>query len=327
MNSTLFILLHPDAYLWIAAVLLALLSLIALKLRPHWLRLSTLAVTLVGWLLLLYGTFVGFYQIEVRHVELIFSDLPAAFDGYRIVQFGDAHVGTLTGDREQLLQRVIDSINAQKADLIVFTGDLQNKEPQEILPHMRRLAKLDSPNGVFSVLGNHDYAAYSQADDFTKYANCGLTRTIEKEMGWKLLCNEYEMIRRDSQYIVIAGMENDGEGRFPAFGDINQTLYGLNRRSFVVMLEHDPSSWRRKILPHSHAQLTLSGHTHGGQFSILGWSPASLVYREFSGIYRHGERTLYVTKGIGGVIPFRFGTPAEITVITLRKDERLKTKD
>jgi len=319
MNCELFILLPPDAYLWITAVLLALLSLFAWKLRRGKPRLTALAGVLLGWFVFLYGTFVGFYQFEVRHVELSFSDLPQAFDGYRIVQFSDAHVGTLTGHRYKILQRVVDSINAQKADIVVFTGDLQNKVPQEIEPDTALLSTLQARDGVYSVLGNHDYAAYSQVDEFTKYANCGLTRTLQTEMGWHLLCNTHQTIRRDSQSIVIAGMENDGEGRFPAFGDISSTLYGLNRNSFIIMLEHDPSSWHRKILPHSHAQLTLSGHTHGGQFQLFGWSPVSFRFGEFNGLYRRGERAIYVSKGISGVIPFRVGTPGEIVVITLRR--------
>ena len=319
MKFELFILLPPDAYLWIAAALLALLSLFAWKLRRGKLRLTALAAVLLGWIALLYGTFIGFYQFEVRHVELSFRDLPPAFDGYRIVQFSDAHVGTPTGHRYKILQRAVDSINAQKADLIVFTGDLQNKVPQEILPDTALLAKLKARDGVYSVLGNHDYAAYSNVDEFTKGANCGLTRTLQIEMGWHLLCNTHQKIRRDSQSIVIAGMENDGEGRFPEFGDISRCLYGLSRNTFVVTLEHDPSSWRRKIIPHSHAQLTLSGHTHGGQFQIFGWSPASYRFGEFCGLYRRGERALYVTKGLGGVVPFRLGAPGEIVVITLKR--------
>ena len=319
MHFELFILLPPDAYLWITAALLSLFSLFAWKLHRRKVRLTALAGVLIGWLLFLYGTFIGFYQFEVRQVELSFSDLPEAFDGYRIVQFSDVHLGTLTGHRHRILQRVVDSINAQKADLIVFTGDLQNKVPQEILPDTSLLSGLKAHDGVYSVLGNHDYAAYSQVDEFTKYANCGLTRTLQTEMGWHLLCNTHQTIRRGSQSIVIAGMENDGEGRFPAYGDLSSTLYGLSRRSFVIMLEHDPTSWRRKILPHSHAQLTLSGHTHGGQFSLFGWSPASLSFKEFSGLYYQGERAIYVSKGLGGVIPYRLGTPGEIVVITLRK--------
>jgi predicted MPP superfamily phosphohydrolase len=85
------------------------------------------------------------------------------------------------------------------------------------------------------------------------------------------------------------------------------------------MLEHDPSSWRRKILPHSHTQLTLSGHTHGIQFEIFGWAPIAFVTKEYDGLYHIGPRQLYVSKGVGGVVPFRVGASPEIVVITLRK--------
>jgi hypothetical protein len=85
------------------------------------------------------------------------------------------------------------------------------------------------------------------------------------------------------------------------------------------MLEHDPTSWHRKILPHSHCQLTLSGHTHGGQFSLFGLSPAQFRYREYGGMYYAGERAMNVSTGVGGVVPFRFGVSPEIVVITLKK--------
>ena len=126
-------------------------------------------------------------------------------------------------------------------------------------------------------------------------------------------------MRRGNDSIVIAGMENDGEGRFPQLGNLGNALYGVKRSDFIVMLEHDPSSWRRKILPKSHTQLTLSGHTHGMQFSLFGWSPMSLLGKECMGLYRIGDRALYVSKGLGGVIPFRFGATGEIVVIKLKK--------
>jgi hypothetical protein len=286
--------------------------------RKLWLKLLCALFMTIGWYILLYGTFIGFGKFEVRHVELSFKDLPEAFDGYRIVQFGDAHVGSYTGWREQMLKRAVDSINAQKADLVVFTGDLQNKRADEIVKHKDVLSSIKAKDGIYSVMGNHDYPEYIDAEPIEKMISCEKTMGMELELGWELLLNSHHRIRRGDQRIVIAGMENDGEGRFPQLGNISSTLSNLNRQSFVIMLEHDPTSWRRKILPHSHAQLTLSGHTHGGQFNLFGWSPASLKYREYDGLYRAGDRMLYVTKGLGGVIPFRFGTPGEIVVITLK---------
>ena len=85
------------------------------------------------------------------------------------------------------------------------------------------------------------------------------------------------------------------------------------------MMQHDPTCWRDHILPECHAQLTLSGHTHGGQMSLFGLSPVSLTYDEWGGLYREGGRALYVTTGLGALIPFRLGLPSEIVVITLKK--------
>jgi predicted MPP superfamily phosphohydrolase len=277
------------------------------------------ALALFGLYVLFYGTFVGAEELEVNRVEISFDDLPEGFDGYRIVQFSDAHVGTYTGARQSYLERVVDSINAQKGNIIVFTGDLQNQQPEEIEAHMPLLKKLKAEDGLVAVLGNHDYADYLDCDDYTKVINLQRTAGLEEDMGWTVLINGRRFIRHNGDSIVIAGMDNDGERRFPANGDINRTLWGIRRSHFVVMLEHDPTSWRRKILPHCHAQLTLSGHTHGGQCWLFGWSPASLVYRECAGLYELGHRYLYVSKGVGGCIPFRFGATGEITVITLKR--------
>ena len=323
MTKFLMILLAPDTYLWLMAAAMVLLTLVLFLLcrrtRRRWLRLLALLFVLFGWYVLAYGTFVGFSQICVRHVEFASADLPAAFDGYRIVQFGDAHLGSYTGWRQPILGRAIDSINAQKPDLIVFTGDIQNKVPDEIELHLKQLQRLKAKDGICSVMGNHDYPHYVDCDDIQKVANLGQTMSTEDDLGWYLLNNGYHRIRRGEENIVIAGMENDGEGRFPQLGNITSALIGLNRQSFVIMLEHDPTSWRRKILPHSHCQLTLSGHTHGGQFSLFGLSPAMFSYREHYGMYYAGDRALNVTSGLGGVVPFRFGTPPEIVVITLKK--------
>lgn len=270
------------------------------------------------WFVLFWGSFVGFNKLEVNRQEFTSPDLPKAFNGYKIVLFSDAHVGSYMKHNSWVLQRAIDSINAQKPDLIVFTGDLQNKYPEEIEERTKLLARLKAEDGICSVLGNHDYPEYSERDEFHRAADFGSTCTAEKDLGWHLLDNSWYCFRRNGEAIYIAGMENDGEGRFPQLGSLSSALIGLNRQSFVIMLEHNPSSWRRKILPHSHCQLTLSGHTHGGQLSLFGWSSAGLRFREHSGMYYAGQRAINVTTGIGGVVPFRFGTSPEIVVITLR---------
>ena len=327
----LLILFSPDTYVWLLFIALAAITAVAwLLLRAshrRWVVAAVSLLVLALWYVVVYGCFVGVADLRVRHVTYVSADLPPAFDGYRIVQFSDAHVGSFNGWRQQVLKAAVDSIAAQHADMIVFSGDLQNKRPSDIEPHRQLLSTLAAPDGVFSVLGNHDYPYY--VDDDAEEKQLALIRTcqIEDSLGWTLLNNEHRVLRRGPDSIIIAGMENDGEGRFPQRGRISTALYGLSRQSFVIMLEHDPTAWRRKILRHSHCQLTLSGHTHGGQFSAFGWSPAMLAYREYDGLYHMGPRAINVTAGLGGVIPFRFGTPPEICVVTLRNEKRIVKSD
>ena len=323
MCSLLMILFEPDIYLWLMLLLLVALSVLLYLLvrRSHrwWLRhLVFLAIMLV-WLGFIYGAFWEVRVLTVRRVEFASADLPSSFDGYRIVHFSDVHVGSLTGWRQSLLHRVVDSINAQHADLIVFTGDLQNKLPSELPAHQNLLSGLKARDGICSVLGNHDYPSYIDCDDSLKNQYKASTCAAETAMGWQLLLNTSRLIRRGADSLVVAGMENDGEGRFPQQGDISAALSGIDNQAFVVMLEHDPTSWHRKILPESHCQLTLSGHTHGGQVSLFGWTSSKLHYREDAGMYYDGDRAMNVSTGVGGVIPFRFGIAPEIVVVTLRK--------
>lgn len=297
--------------------------------KRYW-KWTALACTLLIWGVVAYGYFVGFEELEVRQVEYVSADLPEAFDGYRIVQFSDAHVGTFKGSRQWMLKRAVDSINAQKADAIVFTGDMQNLYPEDIAPHLPVLRQLHAPDGVYGVLGNHDYAIYIDADSVTQQRNDSRTIQLMKQTGWTILLNEHRIIRRDSDSIVVAGMENWGKmKRMPRRGNVKKTLAGVRQlpsrekgqkvgSPFIVMLSHDPSAWREKILPESIAQLTLSGHTHGGQFSLFGWSPVAWSYDEWDGMTYEGPRAVFVSAGLGALIPFRLGKPGEIVVITLR---------
>lgn len=290
--------------------------------RNNWGNLAGFILGIAVIVIVVYGSTFGFRKLVVRHVVYKSADLPDAFNGYKIVQFSDAHVGTYGSGNQDLLARFVDSINAQKPDLILFTGDLQNMEPRELYPVMPVLGSLKAGDGVFSVLGNHDYSDYIKADETVKVANERELISNERQLGWTLLLNENRAIRRGNDSIVIAGMENDGRPPFPQKGDLKKTLAGVDSSAFVIMLEHDPTAWRRKILPESNAQLTLSGHTHAMQFSIFGFSPASLIYDEWGGMYYEGERAINVSVGMGGFIPFRFGASNEIVVITLLTSKR-----
>ena len=274
----------------------------------------------VIWYILFYGIFIGFNKLEVNRHTYTSPALPEAFDGYKIVLFSDAHVGSYTERNEEVLKRAIDSINAQQPDLIVFVGDLQNTQPQDIYRHIDVLGSLKAKDGIYSILGNHDYGDYICGNTARKVANCRETISLERQFGWTVLQNEHRNISRDKSSIVIAGMENDGDGiKFPQKGDVPKTLKDVKEGAFILMLEHDPSAWRRKIIPDGRAQLTLSGHTHKMQFSIFGWCPMTIYQKEVNGWYQEGGQSLFVTAGLGGLIPFRFGSTGEIVVLTLRK--------
>ena len=282
---------------------------------------------LLGMLTYLYGYIWGVGEIKVRHIDLTFADLPEAFDGYRIVQTTDLHLGTFRGWRHQILSDEMDSVRAQHADLVLFTGDLQNMLPEEVdpeVPVMRQAMK--GKQGTIAILGNHDYGQYAHATpEMAQTMRQHLLRTMQKDLGWTVLLNNHTVIRKQingrTDSIIICGEENDGKPPFPQVANIAQTTRGLSPSQFVIMLQHDPSAWRRNILPHSSAQLTLSGHTHGGQMQICGWRPTMLRYTEDLGLYEQQGRYLYVSAGMGGVVPFRLNMPNEITVITLHKKQ------
>ena len=281
-----------------------------------------LLLGLVCMLTMLYGVIFGTRQLRVTRIELAFNDLPKAFDGMRIVLFSDAHVGSFNHGMERYLQRDVDTILAQHPDMICFVGDLQNTQPSELQPQKALLSKL-AHQGIpmYSVLGNHDYSKYFYGDSVAKKACEEGIKKAERDMGWHLLLNEhaiyYSRDHRDS--LVIAGEENCGDGkRFPDNSDIEKTLKGIGKKAFIILLQHDPKSWESRILPKSHAQLTLCGHTHGGQISLFGLRPTMFSYPDDYGLAEKAGHFLYVTCGIGGLAPIRIGVEPEIAVITLR---------
>lgn len=287
--------------------------------RRNWGNLVGFFAAIAGLGAMVYGATLGTSGLKVRQVEYASAALPQAFDGYRIALFSDAHLGTY-GDDTRMIAKVVDAINAQKTDIICFVGDLQNMQPTELDQFQSILSRLQAPDGVFSVMGNHDYPVYIKADFATEALNENLIKSKQHSMGWRLLLNERQAIRRQGDSIVVAGMENLGRKPHPQKGDIGKTLDGIGPEAFVVMLQHDPGAWRTTILGSENPpRLTLSGHTHGGQVSVFGWSPASLAHNEWRGMYDDGDgHGLYITTGIGGLVPFRLGMKPEVAVITLR---------
>lgn len=290
-----------------------------LKLRRNWGNYVGLVLVLAELYILFHGTMVGTDRLNVRQVTIEFDDLPKAFDGYRIAQFTDVHLGSM---KDELMLRAVTAIDDMRPDLIVFTGDIQNMGPDELPRFAQTLKRLKAKDGVMSVLGNHDYSRYVNLPPDEALRNERMTRDFETSVGWQLLLNDNRIVRRGSDSIVIAGGENDGRPPFPAKADLKKAMRGIHAKSFVVMLQHDPSAWRRHILPLTNAQLTLSGHTHGGQISLFGLRPTELVGKEDDGLYVEGKRKLFVSTGLGGFVPFRFYINPEVVEITLKKTNK-----
>lgn len=290
-----------------------------LKLRRNWGNYVGLVLVLAELYILFHGTMVGTDRLNVRQVTIEFDDLPKAFDGYRIAQFTDVHLGSM---KDELMLRAVTAIDDMRPDLIVFTGDIQNMGPDELPSFAQTLKRLKAKDGVMSVLGNHDYSRYVNLPPDEALRNERMTRDFETSLGWQLLLNDNRIVRRGSDSIVIAGGENDGRPPFPAKADLKKAMRGIHAKSFVVMLQHDPSAWRRHILPLTNAQLTLSGHTHGGQISLFGLRPTELVGKEDDGLYVEGKRKLFVSTGLGGFVPFRFYMNPEVVEITLKKTNK-----
>ncbi len=264
--------------------------------------------------------------LQVRRTDFSSSDLPPGFDGYRIVQFSDLHLASFR-HRRAMVEKVVERIMEQRPDMIVFTGDLVSTETGEMDGFEETLSRLHAPDGVYSILGNHDYQTYAYyLTEEEQAARLEKLKVRQRALGWDLLLNERRVIRQGEDSIILVGVENDGKPPFPERGDLKKALEGLPgygrdgspARLFKILLSHDPTHWRHKVLPQTDIQLTLSGHTHGMQFMLFGWSPSEYFYPEWKHMYREGGRGLYVSLGVGGaLVPFRFGAWPEINVITL----------
>lgn len=281
-----------------------------------------------GWALLLslfvmgylvFGVTEGKQHFQVREVTISSETLPKGFEGYRIVQLSDIHAGSWTGNAAAL-QRAVEQVNALHPDLILFTGDLVNNLAEELDEFMPVLSRLKAKDGVYSVLGNHDYSLYihwENKDD--QRANLDSLKAKEARMGWQMLNNRHTKIHHNGDSIALIGVENSGNPPFPDYADLKGAMKGTEGM-FRILMSHDPTHWRREVLPHTDIPLTLSGHTHAMQTRLFGFSPSRFVYPEHDGLYTEGNQHLYVNIGLGYLIfPMRLGAWPEITLITLKQ--------
>jgi predicted MPP superfamily phosphohydrolase len=268
-------------------------------------------------------------EFEVHRVEIPIAGLPRQFEGMTITQISDIHAGSYYSTAPlQEMRRIIHEL---RSDLMLITGDWVNfraRELPSILPEIERLtAAKTSPMGVFGSLGNHDHYAHALDMDDLK--------AMIRGAGVNLLVNQNHSFEVDGARLQLGG--NDNVGLRQNYGKLSETLQGLRPEHPTILMAHDPTLWDKQIRIHPtattpdgvrdvRADLTLSGHTHGGQFGVrvfgMEITPAALIYKQYAGLYTDDTtgQHLYVNRGIGTTgIPVRIGVPPEITHITLRK--------
>lgn len=284
----------------------------------------SIAVAAIPIPIMIHGITRGRYNFKVVNHEISYKDLPESFDGYTITHLSDFHCGSF--ESRSKLKYAIDLVNEQNSDLIAFTGDFVNNTYTEILPWIDEFKKINSKDGKFSILGNHDYGDYYDwGTEENKKLGFKKLIEIQNELGFKVLRDESVHIKKNNEKISLVGVENWGDG-FKKKGDIDKAINGLDESDFKIVLSHDPSHWDKILVNHKEKfNLTLSGHTHGMQFGIeipgfIKWSPVKYRYKYWAGLYERSNQFINVNRGFGVLgFPGRVGIWPEITVIKLKK--------
>ncbi|RNC88433.1 MAG: metallophosphoesterase [Winogradskyella sp.] len=284
-----------------------------------------LGIAAIPFASILYGMYKGKYNFKVLKYTLHFDDLPNAFDGYKLTQISDIHSGSF--DNIDKVKYAVDLINEQASDVILFTGDIVNNKATELEPYVSIFNKLKAKDGLFSVLGNHDYGDYVRwPSDEAKTQNLEDLKQLQKDIGFDLLLNDNRFIEKNGERIALVGVENWGKGGFKKAGDLKKASENVDKDDFKILLSHDPSHWDEQVVSDDyHYHLTLSGHTHGMQFGIeipgwFKWSPVKWRYKHWAGIYEQLGQYINVNRGFGYLaFPGRVGIWPEVTVIELKK--------
>ena len=252
-----------------------------------------------------YGWYAARHRLRTFRVDVPLAGLPPAFDGFRIVQITDLHAGMTIG--HDLVARVAAAANALGPDLIAVTGDLVDGDVADLRPVVAPLAQLGAPHGVFFCPGNHEYYNGNPGAWFDEF----------RGMGFEVLLNEHRIIERGGARLVVGGVTDHSAGEMiPGQASSPAAAFaGAPAGLIRLLLAHQPRSI--EAAAQVGCDLQLSGHTHGGQF--VPWAffvPLQQPY--LSGLHRHGDSWIYVSRGVGyWGPPLRLGVPAEVTLITL----------
>jgi predicted MPP superfamily phosphohydrolase len=298
--------------------------------RSKWIQLTGWAAGIIFLVFMILGMVWWNYDFRVKQQVIHLPELPASFDGLKIVQISDIHLGSWVCKGQ--LRKAVDLVNEQHPDVIFFTGDMANYTTLDVLPFEEILTHLKAPYGVFTILGNHDYSAYVKwPSEEAKEQDMKNLALFYQRLGWKLLMNQHSILRRGNDSIAILGVQNWGKAyRFQKLGDIPAAQKGVEDMPVQLLLSHDPTFWDSIICnKFRNIDITFSGHTHGFQFGIdccgIHWSPASLLFKQWGGLYEKPvpgshPQYIYVNVGLGSLgYPGRIGILPEITVFTLKR--------
>ncbi|MGQ1929483.1 metallophosphoesterase [Ornithobacterium rhinotracheale] len=293
--------------------------------------LIVLGVASVAFLGVLDGILFGRYRFRVIRKKVKIKDLPEEFEGFTITQLSDIHSGSF--DDVEKVNYGVQLANEQKSDILVFTGDMVNNHYSEFVPYQKIFSQLNAKDGMFAVLGNHDYGDYGNLTPAEKKESIAKIQEMQREMGFTVLNNEMKTIERNGKRLNIIGVENWGSSPyFPRKGDIRKASAEAKEGDINILLSHDPSHFDHEISGYDNIvdfekfmHLTLSGHTHGMQFGIeipglIKWSPVQYRYHHWAGLYENKGRQHYVNRGFGYLaFPGRVGEWPEITVLELTR--------
>lgn len=243
-------------------------------------------------------------SLTVENVEIPIARLPKKLDGLRVVQLSDVHHSPLTSLDH--ISRAVEVASALNPDIVALTGDYVSHDSEYIAPVAKVLGRLRSRYGLYACLGNHDHWTDPEAvaDNFEK-------------QGIRVLINEGFRFEADGASFWLAGVDDHLAGRT----DLDAALRGSFPDEMKLLLAHNPVIFRRAV--RYGVDLTLSGHTHGGQIRLSENQGRILPRRRFAaGLHSRKSSHIYVTRGIGTVVvPVRFQCPPEISLLTLRRTE------
>ena len=284
-----------------------------------WFLPAAVAVGIGAAVSLIFITYIFYVtrHLTVKETALAFDRLPDSAIGLRICHIADFHLGSF-GTKSRYIGRIIDSVNAQKPDVILFSGDLVNFESKEALPYREVLAGLEAP--VYAILGNHDFLLHGPNDsnEEGRLRDMAALVAFEKGLGWRILRNENLELKPGLRLIGVDNITKNTYFR-KVGGDLGKAVQGIPEGAFKILLSHDPTHWKMEVLPTTDIDLTLSGHTHGLKYKLTGLHPNHWRLHESAGLYEEGAQKLYVTPGLGSAFAFRIGGYPEIDILTLTK--------